>query len=899
MSDQPKPALRRWFAAAGVAVTLALAGWYLLLDSPLDRASYDWTFPLATDSQMPTNLPVVLVYLDQESYQRTGQNINEPWSRSLHAQLVDRLSRAGARAVVFDVIFGESGADPAKDAAFAEAIRRNGRVILGAEIESSGRGTAGKEGLKSFRVNLPEPRFRDAAAGWGITKFIIDDDLAVRRLFAGILSEGQPSLAWETAKLLKIQAIDDAELKTGHGWLRYYGLPLAITHRSIVEALDPKAVSDEVFRDKIVMIGARPIAGGFNERKDEFKSPIRSWNERDAIMPAVEIHATALCNLIRNDWLRRLPEGVEEILINASGIIFALLFFRFRPLTAGAIAVLAELGLLATVYAAFDAERVWFPWLIVSAVQIPGALLSSVLFQSVEWYYTRRRLEAERREAEIRIREQAALIDKAQDAILVQDLRGEIIYANSSAERLYGWTATDLKQNGAMKQLFAPAESKLSDARRTALEKGEWQGELGQATRAGQQLIVESRWTLIRNESGSPKSILLINTDITEKKRLEAQFLRAQRMDTIGSIAGGMAHDLNNALSPILMGIQLIGRKPQDDETRRMLTIMETNTHRGADMVRQVLTFSRGREGELELLNPDRLVREMENIIRQTLPQSIHVAAMVPNDLWPVRANSTQLHQVLLNLCVNARDAMPNGGELSLAVDNVELSATEATTLPGAVADQYVMLMVSDTGTGIPPEVLPHIFDPFFTTKEPGKGTGLGLATIARIVRGHGGFVSVKSEVGVGTSFEVYLPRVQATPGIAAAVIAESQPTGHGELILFVDNERSLREMAGKSLADHGYRVVFAANGIEALQLLNEQPRDVKLVLTDFDMPIMNGKALVEALRASRPDLPVILMSGELDLTTQAETAFLRKPFGLEQLLAAISKGLKQKPDKS
>ena len=421
----------------------------------------------------------------------------------------------------------------------------------------------------------------------------------------------------------------------------------------------------------------------------------------------------------------------------------------------------------------------------------------------------------------------------------------------------------------------------------------------------GEVRIVHERAEVVRDGAG--KTVQMVGTvqDITEQKRIEAEFLRAQRMDSIGALAGGMAHDLNNALSPILMGIQLIRRQAHDPETQQMLTVMEANTHRGADMVRQVLTFARGRDGERELLNVGRLLREMENIVRQTLPKSITVTAMVPRDLWPVLGNATQLHQVLLNLCINARDAMPHGGELTLAADNVELSAEEAKAMTDAAAGPYVMLLVSDTGTGIAPEVLPRLFEPFFTTKGPGKGTGLGLSTIARIVRNHGGFISVKSEVGAGSGFEIYFPRADVAPAPSPTprVPATRLPTGKGELILFVDDDRSVREMVGPPLLEQGYRLLSAANGAEALVLLGQRAHEVRLVLTDLAMPVMGGAEMLKLLRTRYPALPVILMSGSLDTSKEQPpagvVAFLQKPFRLEQLLTAIDDALQSKGPRS
>jgi CheY-like chemotaxis protein len=348
---------------------------------------------------------------------------------------------------------------------------------------------------------------------------------------------------------------------------------------------------------------------------------------------------------------------------------------------------------------------------------------------------------------------------------------------------------------------------------------------------------------------------------------------------------------LNNALSPILMGLQLLQKQRLDEETQRMLSVMEKNTHRGADMVRQVLLFSRGRDPEKAALSVGGLVREMERIVRQTFPKNIHVAALVPADLWPVLGNATQLHQVLLNLCVNARDAMPRGGELTLAADNVELGADEAGQIPNGAPGRFVMLIVSDTGGGIAPEILPRIFEPFFTTKPPGQGTGLGLSTLARIVGQHGGFVNVKSEPGRGAAFEVYLPCATLLPvADTKRAAAVKLPRGDGELILVVDDEQSIREMVSLGLTSHGYRVITAANGAEAIALLERQARDARLVLLDTDMPVLNGQATIPLLRAQLPAAPIILMSGELEaLSTHDTSAKLVKPFQLEELLLMIN----------
>jgi two-component system, cell cycle sensor histidine kinase and response regulator CckA len=447
-----------------------------------------------------------------------------------------------------------------------------------------------------------------------------------------------------------------------------------------------------------------------------------------------------------------------------------------------------------------------------------------------------------------------------------------------------------------------PADrQKVEEAVRESLEEGKAYSIEHRVVRPGGEIrIVREEAEVFRDEQGKAVRMLGTVQDVTEQKRIEAEFLRAQRMDSIGALAGGMAHDLNNALAPILMGIQLIRKKVPEPEIRQLLGVMETNTHRGADMVRQVLTFARGHDGERELLQLGRLMREMENILRQTLPKSIGVQVLVPGDLWPVLGNDTQLHQALLNLCVNARDAMPKGGKLIVAADNVELQSDEASEIRDGRGGEFVALMVSDTGTGIAPEHMPKIFDAFFTTKDPGQGTGLGLSTIVRIVRNHNGFVDVKSEVGAGTTFEIYLPRAEAAPLAEKPALSQAIGTipGRGELILFVDDDRSVREMVPPTLTEQGYRVLTAANGAEGLALLDLHDRDVRLILTDVAMPIMDGVETMEKVHVRRPELPVVLMSGTLEMERGqlpgGAAGFLTKPFGLEQLLSVVEKALER-----
>ena len=895
------PATRpRWIASLFLAAATAVLGLFLLASDTLAPASYDSLHRLAgSQSQVLADSPVVIVYLDLNSFGLLQQDPARPWSRRLHTQLLRRLSEAGAKAVVFDIVFGGAGPEAAADKEFAAAIRGSSRVVLAGEV--SGKNSHATGGFTDWAhastIAPPFDYFATNAAGWGVASHMIDDDYVVRRYLAGGFGADKlPSLTWAVGRRLALPGTRDSEAiaRANQQGLRYYGPPLAVPHVSYAEALAADGAPEGFFRDKIVFIGARPITGMFQERQDEFRSPFHSWGNKELFMPGVEVHATEMLNLLRNDWLHRVSGGREFLLVLAVALGFGGGLVWLRPVPATFVA-LAGAGVCFGVITAEFARGVWFPWLIISAAQIPAALGGSVLFYSVEWYRARKRFEAAKRIAEAKIREQAALIDKAHDAILVQDLNGAIRYANPSAEKLYGRNLSGLQSSTAASEIFFPDAALAETARATALRDGEWNGELRQQTASGQIVTVASRWTLIRDEAGQPIQLLLINSDITERKLLEQQFLRTQRMNTIGTLAGGMAHDLNNALAPILLGSQLLRRKATDDESRNLLSMMETNTQRGADMVRQVLLFARGRGGELERLELGALIKELEKLVRETFPRSITVEKFVATDLWSVRGNLTQLYQVLLNLCVNARDAMPNGGKLTFAADNVEMSAAEAAGIPDGTPGRFVSLVVSDTGTGMPPEVRAKIFEPFFTTKGEGAGTGIGLATVLRIVKGHGGFLRVESELGAGTAFEIFVP---CAPTVEPAVkpAPTDLPRGKGEMILLADDEQAIRDLVSAELTSYGYRVLTATNGAEAVALFREHQHEVRLFITDSSMPVLAGAAAIAAVRAIRADLPVILTSGEAEAEAAKPHAavVVNKPFALEDLLSAVQQGLRQ-----
>jgi signal transduction histidine kinase/ActR/RegA family two-component response regulator len=446
-------------------------------------------------------------------------------------------------------------------------------------------------------------------------------------------------------------------------------------------------------------------------------------------------------------------------------------------------------------------------------------------------------------------------------------------------------------------------EEKLQRAYETLLEQGEWTGELRQHTKDGDTLIVESRWTLVRDSTGVPTSILAINTDITERKQLESQFLRAQRMESIGRLVGGIAHDLGNLLVPILLGVKVLRQRlDADEKIERTLSMIKKSAERGSEMVEQVLAFARGVEGERIALTPGDIVEEVERISTETFPEAIAVEVDVPDTLPQVVGDATQIQQVLMNLCVNARDAMPDGGTLRLSAETRTLGEQDARMNIDAEPGGYVVLTVADTGTGMPDDVLDKIFEPFFSTKGEGEGTGLGLSTAYSIVKSHDGFIDVSSEEGVGTTFRVFLPAAEEDEPASDRKEAAPPRPGAGERVLVVDDEEFVLESAQDTLERVGYRVVTAGGGQAALEVIEEEGGAIDAVVTDLLMPDVDGFAVIERLRTRGETTPIIAASGLADGRTEAALdagadLFLPKPFTAERLQSALREVLRAEED--
>lgn len=389
-----------------------------------------------------------------------------------------------------------------------------------------------------------------------------------------------------------------------------------------------------------------------------------------------------------------------------------------------------------------------------------------------------------------------------------------------------------------------------------------------------------------------------LERDMEERKLLEKQLFRAQRLDSLGTLAGGVAHDLNNVLSPIMLSVETLRLVCPDKQGQHMLAILEGAAQRGRDIVKQILTFARGTDGERSLIDVRHSVKETLSIIQQTFPKSISVSCEMPPAPWLILGNVTQIHQLILNLCVNARDAMAGGGTLTLRVKNQTLDENYVRLHLDAKVGRYVLISVEDTGFGMAPETLERIFEPFFTTKEVGTGTGLGLSTVHAIIRGHGGFVTCYSEEGRGTTFNIFLPAAEKPEAQGLSCMDGVLPQGHGELVLVVDDENFIREATRQTLETFGYQVMTAADGNEAVGLYTKHSHEIDVVLTDMMMPQMDGTLTIQTLRLFYPKVKIIAASG---IHRQANpegdpafepNAFLAKPFTADTLLKALHRVL-------
>ena len=506
----------------------------------------------------------------------------------------------------------------------------------------------------------------------------------------------------------------------------------------------------------------------------------------------------------------------------------------------------------------------------------------------------RREMSHALRESEARFR---TICEASPLGIFMMDETGGVIYVNEAYVKITGRTIEELTGFGWHDVIFPDDRARVVAEWDTITRTHKpFQSTRRYVHKDGKTVWVEIMAAPIK-DGDSVRGYMGLVQDVTDRRRIDEQMLRSQRMESIGTLASGVAHDLNNILAPILMSASHL-QKLVPPEALSLTAAIEESAQRGADIVKQVLTFARGIEGERVKLQPRHLMKQVEEIARETFPKSIGIRSCVPRDLWTVIGDSTQIHQVLLNLCINARDAMPDGGTLTIRAENLTLDEAGVAAYADAKPGQYVAISVTDSGVGIPPNIIDKIFDPFFTTKAVGKGTGLGLSTVIGIAKSHAGFVRVFSEPGKGSTFKIYLPASPDENPAALTVDRPAFPSGNGALVLLADDEAAVRKVTETMLQRNGYTVLVAKDGIDALNIYSRHMHRIKVVLTDVMMPMLDGVKLTEALKTINQDVAIIASTGQTDEVRYAELkrlgvkAFLQKPYGPDKLLAALHEAI-------
>lgn len=497
-----------------------------------------------------------------------------------------------------------------------------------------------------------------------------------------------------------------------------------------------------------------------------------------------------------------------------------------------------------------------------------------------------------RRRAEETIREQAKLLDQAQDAILVLDLEMHVRYWNKGAERIYGYPSVEVIGRNVLEFIYNESGAKnFQQAYELTLQNAEWSGELHQTKQGGADIVSDCRWTLVRNANGESTGILQVCTDVTERKRLESRILRAQRVESIGIFASGIVHDLNNVFSPMLVGAHVLKRKLHDQRSRRLINNIESSARYGSEMARQVLSFVKGAQGVHTKLSPKKIIKDIFRQLDNIIPDDIRVQTRVSEDISSIMGDETQLHQVLINLCTNARDAMPMGGELTITAENALVNKEMVEDHSSAAEGEYVLFSISDTGTGITSSEVHKIFEPFYTTKELGKGTGLGLSISLGIIKGHNGFITVDSVKGKGSTFKIFLPVVSTINVSSHEVEFQS---GINQRIIFVAcSENEYNHKLFNDLEDHGYEPVLAVGKKEVRETFIQNPGKAQIVVFDgFSIDETPG-LMKDALKYD-PKAKLVMMATRTQMDEMKSSVapkphtVLEQPASIESFLEAI-----------
>ncbi len=507
---------------------------------------------------------------------------------------------------------------------------------------------------------------------------------------------------------------------------------------------------------------------------------------------------------------------------------------------------------------------------------------------------------SERKKTEDELRRLMTAIDQTPESVMMTDIQGDILYVNPAFEKTTGYSQAEaIGKNPRILKSGRQDDSFYMDLWATLVAGQVWRGHFINKKKDGTYYTEDAVIAPVRNESGEVVNYIAIKRDITHEEEVENQLRQAQKMDSIGRLAGGVAHDFNNIIMAIIGNAELaLEALPSDNMTRTDIEEILRSSQRAAALTQQLLTFARRQQVHPRVVKLNELILNLNRMMQRLIGENISLKTEMAPDLWSVKADPSQIEQVIVNMVVNARDAMPRGGTLTIRTLNTTFDAPASTRYQEMPPGEYVKILIQDTGTGIPDDVKQHIFEPFFTTKARGKGTGIGLATCFGIIKQNGGYIRFESETGKGTTFRICFPRCREAPQVLKE---EPLPQGwHGtETILLAEDDKTLRQVVARALTNHGYKVLEAGNGKEALDVAANYPGDINLLLSDVIMPEMNGPTLAENLIKIRPSLKVILLSGYIDdalvgdYMAKHKTLFVEKPFSIAALLEKIRDTLK------
>jgi len=900
-------------ATAGLVLVLMVLAVFLLRPAPLadlDAKICDLLARWAGPGQQSGH--VVIVEIDERSLNQFGR---WPWPRDLVARLSQSILDDGAATVVFDMMFAQ--ADGANDGVFARAIAGK-PVIVGYALKFDGDGGAPDCPLPSLPLAVAGPSdskgapffhatgvicstpvISGSASGSGFLNAAPDHDGALRHI-PTVIEYGNryyPSLALATVNSYRSAAATELSIDWRGAWrmrldyrvvplearsalrLRYRGARRQFPYVSAADVLSAHAPPD-LLRGKLAVVG-----GSAPGMEAPVVTPI------DPLFPAVEVQATAIDNLLQGDSFYR-PDGArlwELALALVAGSISILLLAHSRLVWG----ILATLALVAGVWAACT-------WALASGRMLCSPLPATAALVCappaltlIHYLREKKRADAAQQQL-VQTRQHAReimeesehryrlLVENVNDAIIVDDVKGRLVFANRRFREWFGVAEGDAA-GLILEQYVAPewrAEVRDRHDRRMRGETVPGQFEFEGIRSDGSRMWIEALVTAVQADGriiGSQAAL----RDVTERKRMEEQYLQAQKMESIGRLAGGVAHDFNNLLTVINgYSAMLLERMEAGHEFRRDLEEIHKAGERAADLTQKLLAFSRKQIARPTPLNLNLVVADAKKMFERLIGEDIELITTLSPDLESVVADPSQIHQVLMNLVVNARDAMPDGGKLTIETKNIR---TEA-------AMPYAYLGVSDTGIGLSDDVKQHLFEPFFTTKMHGKGTGLGLATVYGIVQQSGGRIEVSSVVGQGTTFQIYLPGNPAG-AVEQPQTAAGPPELRGtETILLVEDQDAVRQFVLATLEGFGYRVLQASNGPDAMALAEGHSAAIHLLVTDIILPVMDGRVLAEKLIALHPETKVLYVSGYSEETIGRGSAieddlmFLQKPFTSQAL---------------